>query len=96
MDTIDADCALGFRSDERDYGVGMKMLNNLGVDRINILTNNPDKVGWAEKAGLEVASRVPLFGKPNPHNLPYVKAKIERAGHFLEEMLEEGQKANSR
>ena len=96
LDTIDADCALGFRSDERDYGVGMKMLNNLGVDRINILTNNPDKVGWAEKAGLEVASRVPLFGKPNPHNLPYVKAKIERAGHFLEEMLEEGQKANSR
>ena len=95
LDTIDADCALGFRSDERDYGVGMKMLNNLGVDRINILTNNPDKVGWAEKAGLEVASRVPLFGKPNPHNLPYVKAKIERAGHFLEEMLEEGQKANS-
>ncbi|MFL2544832.1 MAG: GTP cyclohydrolase II, partial [Longimicrobiales bacterium] len=68
LDTIDADCALGFRSDERDYGVGMKMLNNLGVDRINILTNNPDKVGWAEKAGLEVASRVPLFGKPNPHN----------------------------
>ena len=95
LDTIDADCALGFRSDERDYGVGMKMLNNLGVDRINILTNNPDKVGWAEKAGLEVASRVPLFGKPNPHNLPYVKAKIERAGHFLEEMLEEGHKANS-
>ena len=96
LDTIDADCALGFRSDERDYGVGMKILNNLGVSRINILTNNPDKVGWAEKAGLEVANRVPLFGKPNPHNLPYVKAKIERAGHFLEAMLEEGQKANSR
>jgi GTP cyclohydrolase II len=96
LDTIDADCALGFQSDERDYSVGMKMLNNLGINRVNILTNNPDKVGWAEKAGIEVASRVPLFGKPNPHNLPYVQTKIKRAGHFLEEMLEEGQKANSR
>ncbi len=89
LDTVDADCALGFRPDERDYGVGMKMLGQLGVNRIQILTNNPDKIAWAEKSGLEVVSRIPLYGAPNIYNLPYVKAKIEKAGHFLEEMLEE-------
>lgn len=87
LDTIDADCALGFQSDERDYNVGMKILNELGVNRILILTNNPDKLSWAENAGLEVVGRMPLYGEANEYNLPYVHTKIERAGHFLEEMI---------
>ncbi|HIF38323.1 MAG TPA: GTP cyclohydrolase II RibA [Gemmatimonadetes bacterium] len=87
LDTIDADCALGFQSDERDYNVGMKMLHELEVNRILILTNNPDKLNWAKNAGLEVIGRMPLYGEPNEYNLPYVRTKIERAGHFLEEMI---------
>ena len=87
LDTIDADCALGFQSDERDYNVGMKMLDELGVKRITILTNNPEKLSWAKSAGLEVLGRIPLYGEPNEYNLPYVETKIKRAGHFLEEMI---------
>ena len=90
LDTIDADGTLGFGADERRYDVAVRILHDLGVRRIELLTNNPDKVGAVEAAGLEVVSRRPLHGHLNRHNLPYVRAKVDRAGHWLHSMLRQG------
>ena len=87
LDTVDADGTLGFGADERDYAAAIGMLRTLGVTRVHLLTNNPDKVRALREAGLEVAGRMPLYGTLNRHNLPYVKAKVERAGHWLHDML---------
>jgi GTP cyclohydrolase II len=87
LDTVDADCTLGFDADERTYEVGVQMLRDLGVQRVELLTNNPDKVHALERGGIEVVERSPLHGTLNRHNLPYVSAKVHRAGHWLEGML---------
>jgi len=87
LDTIDADAALGFGADEREYDIAVGILADLGVENVELLTNNPEKLGALERAGIRVARRQPLFGHLNRHNLPYVKAKVERAGHWLRDML---------
>ncbi len=87
LDTVDADCILGFGADERTYEVAVQMLKNLGIGRVQLLTNNPDKVRALQRGGIEVVEREPLHGTLNRHNLPYVRAKVHRAGHWLEEML---------
>lgn len=87
LDTIDADNALGFGPDERRYDVAVRILQMIGVDRIELLTNNPEKVRAMEEAGITVVSRRPLHGTLNRHNLPYVRAKVHRAGHWLDDML---------
>jgi membrane glycosyltransferase len=87
LDTIDADRTLGFGADERNYQVAAQILQSLGVDRIDLLTNNPEKVQAMEDAGINVVHRSPLHGRLNRHNLPYVRAKVQRAGHWLNEML---------
>lgn len=87
MDTIDADGALGFGPDERRYGMAARMLESLGVRRIELLTNNPDKVRAMIEEGIVVARRHPLHGTLNRHNLPYVRTKVQRAGHWLGTML---------
>ncbi len=87
LDTIDADGHLGFGADERDYQIAISMLRDLGVDAVEVLTNNPEKVAALEAGGISVVRRQPLFGHLNRHNLPYVKAKAERAGHWLRDML---------
>lgn len=87
LDTIDADSALGFGPDERRYDVAVQILRMIGIDRIELLTNNPDKVRAMEEAGITVVSRRPLHGTLNRHNLPYVRAKVHRAGHWLDDML---------
>ena len=87
MDTVDADCVLGFGADERRYDAAVAMLEHLGIDRIRLFTNNPEKVRAVRDAGIEVAAREPLYGTLNRHNLRYVKAKVSRAGHWLGEML---------
>ena len=63
------------------------MLKNLGVKRVELITNNPDKVRAVKDAGIEIVERRPMYGTLNRHNLPYVRAKAERAGHWLEDML---------
>lgn len=88
LDTIDADQVLGFGSDERRYDAAVGMLQHLGVERVRILTNNPEKVRALQEGGIEVTAREPLHGTLNPHNLPYVRAKVERAGHWLGDMLQ--------
>ncbi|HSG50238.1 MAG TPA: GTP cyclohydrolase II [Longimicrobiales bacterium] len=90
LDTIDADGTLGFGADERRYDVAVKILQELGIRRIELLTNNPEKVAAVEAAGVEVVRRRPLHGQLNRHNLPYVRAKVDRAGHWLHGMLRQG------
>ena len=87
FDTVDADCTLGFGADERGYNSAVEMLRHLKIDRICLLTNNPEKVRAVREGGIQVVDRQPLFGTLNRHNFPYVKAKIQRAGHWLGEMI---------
>ena len=87
LDTVDADCTLGFGADERRYDAAVEMLQYLKVERIQLFTNNPEKVRAVQEAGIHVMDRQPLYGTLNRHNLRYVKAKVHRAGHWLGEML---------
>ncbi len=87
LDTVDADCALGFGADERNYDVAIEMLRHLEIGRVELLTNNPEKVRALEEGGVEVAARRSLHGELNRHNLPYVSAKVHRAGHWLGDMV---------
>jgi len=83
MDTIDANIHLGFKADERDYGVGAQILRNLGVTKMRLLTNNPVKRVGIEGFGLEVVDTLPIEIEPNEHNQRYLKTKRDRMGHHL-------------
>jgi 3,4-dihydroxy 2-butanone 4-phosphate synthase/GTP cyclohydrolase II len=83
LDTIDANVHLGFKADERDYGVGAQILRNLGVTKMKLLTNNPVKRVGLEGFGLEVVEIVPIEIEPNEHNQKYLKTKRDRMGHHL-------------
>ena len=87
LDTIDADNTLGFGPDERRYEVAASMLQSLGLTRIELLTNNPEKLRAMEDAGITVVVRRALHGTLNRYNRPYVEAKVNRAGHWLKDML---------
>ncbi len=83
LDTVDANHALGFPADGRDYGVAMQILLDLGVRKLRLLTNNPAKVTGLEGYGLEIVERVPLEIPPNEFNLHYLQTKRRRLGHLL-------------
>ena len=83
LDTVEANLHLGFKADERDYGVGAQILCNLGVTKMRLLTNNPVKRVGLEGFGLEVKDIIPLEVKPNEHNQKYMKTKRDRMGHHL-------------
>ncbi len=83
-DTIQANLELGFREDERDYGVGAEILRDLGVSRMRLITNNPVKRVGLEGYGLAIVENVALEIPPNPHNRFYMKTKRDKMGHFLE------------
>jgi 3,4-dihydroxy 2-butanone 4-phosphate synthase / GTP cyclohydrolase II len=83
FDTVEANLELGFPADARDYGPASAILQALGVRRVRLLTNNPDKVVALERAGLEVVERVPLLHEPTPENVRYLRTKQERLGHVL-------------
>jgi GTP cyclohydrolase II len=82
LDTVDADRHLGFRADERSYDVAAALLTELGMKRIRLLTNNPQKITSLRDHGIEVAGRLPLVTTSNSHNERYLRAKHERAGHL--------------
>jgi len=82
-DTVDANLDLGLPADARHYGTATQVLRDLGVDRVRLLTNNPEKVADLEAYGVEVAERVPLTPHPNDHNLAYLLSKRDRMGHVL-------------
>jgi len=85
MDTVEANVSLGFRPDERDYGVGAQILADLGVERVKLLTNNPAKRKGLETYGIEVAERVAILVGRNPDNERYLAAKKLKMGHLLDE-----------
>lgn len=82
-DTVDANIHLGFRPDERDYGVGAQILRSLGVTKIRLITNNPVKRVGLEAYGLEIVSNVPIVIEPNEYNRRYLETKKNRMGHRL-------------
>lgn len=82
-DTVDANIHLGFRADERDYGVGAQILRDLGVSKIRLITNNPVKRVGLEGYGLEIIENVGIEIAPNPFNERYLRTKKERMGHLL-------------
>jgi GTP cyclohydrolase II len=85
LDTVDADQHLGFLADERTYEVAAALLEELGIKRITLLTNNPQKISALRDHGIEIVGRQPLVTTSNTHNERYLKAKTERAGHLAEE-----------
>ncbi len=85
LDTVDADRHLGFHADERNYDVAAALLEELGVSRITLLTNNPQKISALREHGIEVVGRLPLVATTNSHNERYLRAKRERAGHLVED-----------
>jgi 3,4-dihydroxy 2-butanone 4-phosphate synthase/GTP cyclohydrolase II len=84
VDTVDANVLLGFRPDERHYGIGAQILADLGLTTIRLMTNNPTKKVGLEAYGLEIVERVPLETKPNERNYDYLKTKKDRMGHILD------------
>lgn len=83
LDTVDANIHLGFDADERDYGVGASILNELGVSKMRLMTNNPVKRVGLEGFGLEIVENVPIEVEPNEYNEAYMRTKKERMGHKL-------------
>lgn len=84
MDTLEANLALGFGGDEREYYIGAQILRELGVKSLNLLTNNPDKVYQLEEYGIEITKRVPIQMEANEFDLRYLKTKQSRMGHILD------------
>ena len=84
LDTVEANLALGFAPDLRDYGIGAQILADLGLHKIRLLTNDPKKVVGLESYGLKIVEIVPLVISPNPINVNYLKTKQKKLGHLLD------------
>jgi 3,4-dihydroxy 2-butanone 4-phosphate synthase/GTP cyclohydrolase II len=82
-DTVEANEALGFKADLRDYGIGAQILLDLGVKKINLLTNNPKKIIGLKGYGLEIVNRIPIEIFPNVNNEKYLKTKRDKMGHLI-------------
>jgi 3,4-dihydroxy 2-butanone 4-phosphate synthase/GTP cyclohydrolase II len=83
MDTVEANLALGFPADLREYGIGAQILVDLGVRNMRLMTNNPRKIVGLEGYGLRVVERVPIIAPPNPNNIRYLETKRDKLGHIM-------------
>jgi GTP cyclohydrolase II len=87
LDTVEANLALGFRDDERDYAIAAHILRSLNVKSVQVITNNPRKIDGLKKYGIIVIGRIPIMVKPNEFNIKYLKTKMEKSGHLLQELF---------
>ncbi len=85
MDTVEANEKLGLKVDARDYSAGVKILSDLGVNKIRLLTNNPKKIEGLERYGIEIVERLPLQIEANCESRRYLRTKKEKLGHLLED-----------
>ncbi len=83
-DTVEANLALGFHDDERDYSIAAHMLDSLKVRSIRLMTNNPKKLNALTNYGIKVNGRIPLITPPNPYNAFYLETKARKSGHMLD------------
>lgn len=83
LDTVEANEKLGFRMDERDYGIGAQILRKLGIRKIRLISNNPVKRAGLIGYGLEIVDNIPIEIAPNPHNANYLKTKRDKMGHSI-------------
>lgn len=84
LDTVEANLALGFRDDERDYAVAAHMLHSMKVQSIQLMTNNPKKIAQLEQHGVKINQRLPHILPSNEHNLFYLKTKAAKSGHMID------------
>lgn len=84
LDTVEANLALGFRDDERDYAVAAHMLMSLKIDLVQLMTNNPKKIDQLQQYGIKVNGRIPHIMKPNEHNRFYLETKAAKSGHLID------------
>jgi GTP cyclohydrolase II len=89
LDTLDANTHLGFHTDERDFAVAATILQRLGIGRVRLLTNNPDKVEMLQRHGVAIAEREPLCVAANRHNQAYLQTKARRSGHLFRAVAED-------
>ncbi|HAY10164.1 GTP cyclohydrolase II [Thauera sp.] len=89
LDTIDADQVIGFSKDERDFRVAHEMLDQLGIAKVMLLTNNPSKVEALQRAGINVVERQAIYGDVTRQNERYLQTKADRHGHWLHDLLSE-------
>jgi 3,4-dihydroxy 2-butanone 4-phosphate synthase/GTP cyclohydrolase II len=87
LDTVEANLKLGFKMDERDYGVGAQILRDLGISKMKLITNNPTKRAGLIGYGLEIVGSVELQVTPNEHNKKYLDTKKEKMGHTLKDLI---------
>ena len=85
LDTVEANIALGFRDDERDYSIAAHMLRSLGVRSVRLMTNNPRKIDGLRALGVEVADRIPLVIPANAYDRAYLETKAHKSGHLIDD-----------
>jgi 3,4-dihydroxy 2-butanone 4-phosphate synthase/GTP cyclohydrolase II len=83
MDTVEANLHLGFPMDKRDYGVGAQILRYLGIRRLRLISNNPQKRTGLSAYGLEIIENIPIMIPSNPHNEKYLNTKRDKLGHIF-------------
>ena len=83
FDTVEANHQLGFKEDERGYGIVSDMINFLGIKKVDLMTNNPKKLKALEAMGVVVNQRVPLYSSTNKYNEKYISTKVKKLGHLI-------------
>ena len=83
MDTVEANEALGFAADERDYSYCKEILSSVNIESVRLMTNNPRKINGLEDVGIKVTERVAIQVDPNKHNEDYLKVKADKLGHMM-------------